>query len=363
MAAAGVLVAACLVFGITDDPRLEKWLIVHLVGAAGLLVLWRWQWNLPHYIALAFLLYMTISLAWSPDWRAGALEIRDAIALLSAGWLLSRMGPVWIARGTACTALGLIGLDLLVPNGGQGNPNFVAELLVLLVPWCFFGWWSLAGLVSIGYLLTLEPNLIWVAVMAFVLAVAWCASRRAVLWASLGLAVAAGLMMRFSADVWSSVGARAEFWWNTATMWLDRPVFGWGAGSYDWAYPLFQERHLEIWPSLDTKMHPITTYAGYAHNELLQVLAQFGLAGVLILAAGIAALVFSNGDIRAKWTLWLAFAISMVGFPAHNPATGLVIMLSAAVLASSSASVRLPSFLSRRRFRLGRTYRSQPSGL
>ena len=327
---------ACLAFGLMDDPRFEKWAVVHCLGAIGLLCLWRWEWKTPHVVAAVFVSWMILSLAWSPDWRAGIPEIRDAAALLSAGWLLSRMGERNIARASALTVVGLIVLCQIVPFGGQGNPNFVAELLALLLPWCFTAGWSIVGLIGMGYFLALEPNLVWLVSGVTVLAVAFRISP----WFGGGLLLtgaAGGWWAAVSVvDIGASVNSRAELWVNTGFMWLEKPFFGWGAGSFDWAYSLFRERHIEIWPDMGTMMHPLTAYAGHAHNEILEVLAHYGVVGALIALAGLLAL--RNGDIRAVWTLLIAATLSLTGFPLHNPASALVIMVSLAHLASAPVS-------------------------
>ena len=286
-----------------------------------------------HIWGLAFLAYMVLSLLWTPIPGEGALEARDFAALLTLCWIVGQFPREWIVRSMGLALVGLLVLHWTVVFGGQGNPNFEAELFALLIPWTFVGWWSVVGVVGAVIFLTLEPNLVWIAVMTVILGVACLLNLRVGLIGGGVLLAIGGIAAWLSKNVWSSVIARAEFWFNSGVMWLDKPVFGWGAGSFDWAYPLFQERHVAVWPSLDTKLHPITYYAGAAHNEVLQILAQYGLVGLLIAGAGLFCLFSRKADPRAIWTLFIGAALSMTGFPLHNPATGLVLAVSAGVLA------------------------------
>ena len=60
-------------------------------------------------------------------------------------------------------------------------------------------------------------------------------------------------------------GARGKIW------------YGWGAGSYRWVSPYFQAHQ----PSLQDKNKKLSTRAIYAHCDWLQIIAEWGLVGIL----------------------------------------------------------------------------------
>ncbi len=68
-----------------------------------------------------------------------------------------------------------------------------------------------------------------------------------------------------------SLSGRPLLWHNTLQMWMDFPLFGVGAGSYEWTFPLYQSEHIE-------NLRVFT-----AHNDYLQILVELGMVGFAIL--------------------------------------------------------------------------------
>lgn len=101
------------------------------------------------------------------------------------------------------------------------------------------------------------------------------------LLAGLGLAAAAGysLFAYFSAHPTHAgsgfFGNRQPIWENALQVWQAHPLSGAGPGRFAFAY-------LEAEPNV-----PPAFWAGYAHSLFFQWLAEFGLAGVLALLAGL----------------------------------------------------------------------------
>ena len=142
-----------------------------------------------------------------------------------------------------------------------------------------------------------------------------------------------------------SFAVRARLWATTARMIGAHPLRGVGAGAWEVQAPRFQEAGSE----LETDF--------YAHNELLQLLAEYGLAGWLFLAALAAYL------LRAAWctatdrssagrreaplraftlaSVLVLLLVSNAGFPWRLAGTGALFALSLALLAASDA--RLPA--------------------
>ena len=139
----------------------------------------------------------------------------------------------------------------------------------------------------------------------------------------------------------SSLGVRFIMWQATMAMIKANPVAGVGAGAWEAVQPLYQAEGSQL----------ETDY--YAHNEILQLLAEYGLTGLLFLLALFTYL------LRAAWKTLknrtpeglaeapmratvlaslLAFLIvSNIGFPWRLAATGSLFALCLAMLAASDA--------------------------
>lgn len=152
-----------------------------------------------------------------------------------------------------------------------------------------------------------------------------------------------------------SFSVRWVMWKATGRIIAARPITGVGAGAWEVDIPLYQDKGSQL----------ETDY--YVHNEILQLLAEYGLVGWIFLLALVAYLA------RAAWRTWrlkgneaqdegllrattlaglLAFLIvSNAGFPWRMASTGALFALFLAILAASdarlaqrgwSATTRLP---------------------
>lgn len=138
-----------------------------------------------------------------------------------------------------------------------------------------------------------------------------------------------------------SFSIRWVMWQATGRMMAQRPLSGVGAGAWEVDIPLYQAEGAQL----------ETDY--YVHNEILQLLAEYGLAGWFFLLGLLAYLA------RAAWRTWrlqgdeaqaegllrattlaglLAFLIvSNAGFPWRMASTGALFALFLAILAASDA--------------------------
>lgn len=138
-----------------------------------------------------------------------------------------------------------------------------------------------------------------------------------------------------------SFSVRWVMWKATSRIIQKRPLTGVGAGAWEVDIPLYQAEGAQL----------ETDY--YVHNEILQLLAEYGLVGWIFLLALLAYLV------RAAWRTWwlrgeeaqaegllrattlaglLAFlVVSNAGFPWRMASTGALFALFLAILAASDA--------------------------
>jgi O-antigen ligase len=138
-----------------------------------------------------------------------------------------------------------------------------------------------------------------------------------------------------------SLGVRMVMWKATARVIAARPLSGVGAGAWESEIPLYQAEGSQL----------ETDY--YVHNEVLQLLAEYGLAGWVFLVSLIAYLLMAawrtfseRGPQAAAEAPWRAvflcsvlalLIVSNVGFPFRMAATGALFALCLGGLAASDA--------------------------
>jgi O-antigen ligase len=112
----------------------------------------------------------------------------------------------------------------------------------------------------------------------------------------------------------------------TLDMIQDRPVLGWGAGSYDYCLPGYQVRYPEICVARDSHKR---LFFEHAHDDYLEFLAEYGVVGCSLLLAGVCFYVFRLFRLRV-WRNAAAGILSLgclaimihaaIDFPFFNPA-------------------------------------------
>ncbi|HWP12688.1 MAG TPA: O-antigen ligase family protein [Ramlibacter sp.] len=142
-----------------------------------------------------------------------------------------------------------------------------------------------------------------------------------------------------------SLGIRMIMWKATGRVIQQRPLAGVGAGAWESEIPLFQAEGSQL----------ETDY--YVHNEYLQLLAEYGLAGWVFLLGLFAWLLASAwrtlrgtsaaAQAEAPWravvlcSLLALLIVSNVGFPWRMASTGALFALCLAALAASDARLGL----------------------
>lgn len=127
---------------------------------------------------------------------------------------------------------------------------------------------------------------------------------------------------------------RFELMHDTWKMARARPWFGWGVGTYEIVFPVFQGKYLR-----GPDGRPAARFE-FAHNDWLQIFAEGGLAGALVLLGAAVALgrrAARRAGTTGRWALAglaLVAAYAWFDFPFHNPAvlllwTGLAATITA----------------------------------
>ena len=142
-----------------------------------------------------------------------------------------------------------------------------------------------------------------------------------------------------------SFSVRALMWKSTARMIQGHPVAGVGAGAWEVQVPIFQEAGSQL----------ETDY--YAHNEPLQLIAEYGLAGWLFFISMVSYLVWAayktwadrsdagrrEAPLRALTlaSLLVFLLVSNAGFPWRLASTGVLFALSLSILGASDVRLGL----------------------
>lgn len=266
--------------GQTSAGALRVWISV---GALPCLVAWRGQLR----GGLAWCVLAATALI--PGTSAGVW-----LATCQLGWwaalVLGRHAP---ARPSAIAIAGVLAAlpGLLHPNGLFGNPDYLAAFVALCVPgaWVMMRQdrrWGLALVVMLGALARAQSLGAWAA-LATVAVVALAMHRRWAAVALLGVLAVAGVLGRES--IFAHVKGRIHIAQVAAGVAKTAPILGVGAGQVHGAFLQQQARTLDE-PALWTNAH-------HAHQEPLQMLAEQGVIGLVLLCLPILM------ALRRPWTM------------------------------------------------------------
>jgi O-antigen ligase len=359
-------------------------------------------WHAGLALPLLLMTYALGSMAWAHAYLGGVEAIRWFVFALLMGLALNtftRERLPWLALGiTAGATVASIWAVLqflfnfsLFPQGPHPastfvNRNFFAEFAVCALPFnaillararrsAAVALLSLAGAITIlaVFMTGARAALValWLQLLVLFPWVAWrCRSRLAlkdwplatrIVSAAILVGIVAGLGVVPTADTElaaegrgttaiervfkrtasiapgdSSLSIRMVMWRATGRMIAANPVTGVGAGAWEVFIPLYQAEGSQ----LETDF--------YVHNEFLQLVAEYGLAGWLFLAG------LLTWMLQAAWRTWKAqdpdevawravlltslfalFVVSNVGFAWRLAATGAIFALSLGALAAS----------------------------
>jgi O-antigen ligase len=339
-----------------------RWLAVHFCAALAAFDLAlsvskakQLRLDIVDVAGLGFLLWCALSLAWSSDPRVGAPSLVHIAALLLVfAWVRRQPDDEreFLLQVLFCgAAIVALVFAVIWPSkyGGFGNRNFITEFLLTALAFpAFLAGSETRGLKLFGlglagailvYLLGFNDSKIeFFVVPGVVLLVSATilyrrlgASRFSLL-AAATLAVPAVVAWMF----WNRMGFdvstmfRFELLTNSTLLWLESPIWGHGLGGFDFEYPRVQERHLSVFPWLQTVMFAdMRITAGAAHNDILQGLTELGLVGMAILGfaayriarAYVAKPSKSLVDHMAAAAAVALLLCAQLEFPLQNPAT------------------------------------------
>lgn len=377
-----LFVGGLVLFGpFTTEPEIPRWACIYgLAGVSFVFVSCLLFSRIPvgkmDLAALALLAWAALSFAWTTDWR-GAIYAMAKCCAMFAIYYGVRTAPERLVRdvvgiGTAISVV--IVLALLAVNpwidgmkmpfgplvmiidenfyGGFWLQNFVTEFLLIGSPlallfmskgkrWRVFSF----ALVAVAYASTLaiKGMLEWPVFALFATFLAAKAlefsPKRAVFTvAAAGVAIV-GITIAVFGEVASSFAVREELWINTIYLIAQSPIWGHGLASFAGQYDGVMAVHSTLFPNLGQQVYRAGAFAGMAHNEYLQIVAELGIIGLVM--AGL--FVREAVKCRVGADPWMARApliallaaavLGLLEFPIQQPATALCIVVSFGLIA------------------------------
>lgn len=263
--------------------------------------------------------------AWSV-WYAVLLALYALAALAAWRWpeRITRALRT-IAPATAVIVAALAWRGVWWPY----NPNATASLLLLLIPWTLPLSWQ-TGVVLSGLIVTRSAGAGLALAAGFGLLIAWSYWRegksQGALPIVLALAIIAGCAIAMLQP--GTTRARVDHWTEALRLFSERPLFGWGLGSYVTQSNIPEQNH--------------------ADNLMLTFSAETGVIGVLLLVEIIARAILQtfttqNNPARLAVFAWLLH--NAIDCTLWFPLVGVALALNLALL-----------------WRQGDVYRTDPGG-
>lgn len=276
-------------------------------------------------LGFLFLCYATISLAWSKTLNIAYFQLLQIIALgcvFVIGQNVKSLEAIFkgLALGLGVSAIAAIAQKLgyfgvyTLNNQIAGlfiNPNIYSEIsAILLISLLVLKLWWLIPLTLPG--LVLAPSR--TAILALGVGLILWAWRRNKLHGVVALVVSLviGLLIYQSKFNIGSISERFDLWIDTIKGFT---LLGNGVGSYEILFPLYAEH-------INTEL----ARPKYAHNDLLNLIYEFGIGSLLILMVLFNA--FKSGREETA-ILATVFIVSLFTYPLHVPATAFIAFLVA----------------------------------
>lgn len=286
-----------------------------------------------HWLGLCFLIYACLSLAWTPHGLYALMQLGALASVFLWAYDLPNLRKVamGLAFGLGVSAVVALfqidGIQVVyratpLPSGLFINSNVFCEIsaLVLVLLLVERLYWFIPVTLP-GLLMASRATIL--ALGACLICWIWSKSR---VIGSILIGLGLGLLCFMLSFDYSHIDQRFGMWLDT---WHGMSTFGHGVGSFDYLFP-FYANHLDI-----TSERP-----QYAHNDLIQLVFEFGIGCVPLLAAfGILAQIRDNH----RYVLLVFAVISCFGFPIHIPAEAFILAVCAGSMVRNQYRIRLPS--------------------
>lgn len=138
-----------------------------------------------------------------------------------------------------------------------------------------------------------------------------------------------------------SADGRLLIWQASIGMLVDKPLFGWGDNGFETSYMLYQANFFKNNP--DHRAMVLADNVQYAYNEILKLVAELGLVGLLfgVLIIYYVVRIKSNSiwGKCSKYVLLAAFVFSLFSYPSAILVIKIIVVIQLAVLSSYSPRI------------------------
>jgi O-antigen ligase len=330
LVAAGLLAARRPVPTLAGTPWAAAWLAALGLSAA-----------FAPIVSLATLVQELLVVAWAgvlawaaPPARSVAWALRAAAAVVAAIAVLQWAGvDPWALAGWVPAREYGVRMRVFTT---LGNPNYVGALLAALLPTAAVGalapgrrWTGLAVLtVVVAAIAATGSRGAWLGAVA---GAAWLATagavrgrRRVAALACVIVALGAAIVLGPARGLGETLRGRTYIWTVTAPHLLDRPVTGWGPGSFQVTYPGWEAQRIER--GVDADVRAYATAQRHAHNDYVERLSDLGVPGLAAWMALLAWVLYAGSRrtdgmrVAAAAGIAALAAVSLVDFPMQRPA-------------------------------------------
>jgi O-antigen ligase len=311
-----------------------RWAIL----ASGVLLLWGTPVRVTtiHWLGAAFIVYAALSGLWAAQPWPWFRDLWYLVAMAGVFCVAAEqddLTPAYIAFAVGVAISGFLALpeaqgwidlpNINHPAGLFGNKNYLAEtavvaLVAVLPQWR--RWWMWPVYLGLAMAIAL-PRARGALLGLDVVLIVYFFRHNAIAGAALLLATAAAGWLMLGepshpeANLSNTFILRAAIAWSTL---MHATWFGHGLGQFFTEFPLWTP-HVTI----------LSQRPAEAHNEVINVIAELGLPGVVLWLAFFAVVLWrAAGCVRLA--LLALLAISLTSFPLHLPATGFMVALLAA---------------------------------
>lgn len=328
----GLVSIVSYVPGITGAAVPTTWFIFLLIIPLFVMGL-----NLNLSWGFGFICYTTLSLLWSSSFNIGLFYLSQIIVLgcvFIIGLNTKDLTPIFkglgigLGIGSLLAIAQYFGFKEVYSLGGEPasffvNKNIYSEIsAILLVSFAIYKlWWfiptALPGLILVqsrtAYLALGFGLFIW----------SWNYNKKL----AFSLLVSVGVIGLYFYHGSFQIGSMIE----RLNMWADTiqglVVFGHGVGSYEAMFPYYATH-------IDTEL----ARPKFAHNDILQLIFEFGIGSILILMVLFNVL---NSKRKEAIIVWIILLVSMFTYPFHLPTAAFIALIVSGHVVGVSTSRNL----------------------
>ena len=267
--------------------------------------------------------YYFASFTYKNHWSAFSLLCLGVATGLAWREIHRKGSMAWRKSMLPCCVTAAVLIAITIPLSGSRSGTFF--LVIFLICLAFASGWSATGGFS-------RPLKRLVAFGGAVFACILVAS--SILWFGAGLhretksEAIGNTLQQWESLQKGSMPMRYYLWKDTWTMFLDKPVFGHGLGSFRALHPLYQSQEYKKQREFGLeyahrRLKPLTEHS---HNDWFQYLAETGIVGVTLLVIVPALGMWQHRRLWRTPMIWsllgclLLATYSFVDFPSRTPA-------------------------------------------